>query len=167
MAEPILHLALSKLSPARQQIRNILTENYMVRGLYAEAVSNARETVLLSPTVADPHYYLGNALLLAGEEESAFREFARAEELGYPLVKSKPYEILINQAIEEKKWTRVIELYQRAIAVDPENADLFAQLAAVYSRIGNRLKAIESVEEAVRLNPMLKDEAERFIKSLH
>ena len=166
MAEPILHLALSKLSPARQQIRNILTENYMVRGLYAEAVSNARETVLLSPTVADPHYYLGNALLLAGEEELAFREFARAEELGYPLIKSKPYEILISQAIEEKKWIRVIELYQRAIAVDPANADLFAQLAAVYSRIGNRLKAIEAVEEAVRLNPMLKDEAERFIKSL-
>lgn len=166
LAEAALRQALENLNPARQQIRNILVENYLLREKYAEAVAVARETVAQSPNVSDSHYYLGNALLLAGQEIDGFAELSKAEELGYPKLGSKPYEILISQAIEKKNWSKAIELYERAIKVDPENSLLFSQLAAVYSRIGNRLKAIEAVRQAVRLNPALQAEAERFIKTL-
>ncbi len=165
-AELVLQKSLQNLSFKRQQIRNILVENYMVREKYAEAIAFARETVKQSPTVADSHYYLGNALLLAGEEAEGFAEFKKAEELGYPKLGSKPYEILISKAVQSQKWTKVIGLYEQAIKIDPTNSLLFAQLAAVYSRIGNKEKAIQAVQEAVRLNPKLKVEAETFIKNI-
>lgn len=177
-AEQVLLDTLRDLNSSRQQVGDLLTENYMVRGQYEKAALMAAQMVAVEPSAPDPHYYLGNVFLLLGREEAGFNEIKKAEIIGYPSVGIKPYQLLINQAVAKNDWPKVINLYQRAIAVPADEyfladavqqrrAMLFAQLAAVYSRIGNRLKAIEAVREAVRLNPTLKEEAERFIKTLH
>ncbi len=158
--------ALNTLSPKRQQIMYLLAENYMLQETPLEAARVAREAIALEPAVADSYYYLGNALLMIGDETGGLAMIKEAERRGYPAVGIKPYQLLISIAIDHADWPKAVTLYKQAIIIEPTNAPLFAQLAAVYSRMGKRQEAISAVLEAVRLNPKLKAEADKFLQSL-
>lgn len=162
----VLTKALDHLNPDRQQISYLLIENDLLQNKTAEAIMEARRIVSEASTVADSHYYLGNALLLAGNEIDGLQEIKEAERLGYPEIGAKPFILLITKSVEAKDWLRVAVLYNRAVIVEPTNASLFAQLAAVYKKMGEFEKARQAVEKAVQLNPSLKKEAEIFLKSL-
>lgn len=163
----VLGEALSALSENRQQLSYLLVENFMLQNKTDEAIAEARRILSQAPEVADSHYHLGNALLLAGEEAEGLEKIKEAERLGYPEVGAKPLLILITKAIDQNDWPRVIALYSRATIIEPTNGALFAQLAAVYKKVGDIKKARQAVEKAVQLNPDLKSEAERFIKTLY
>ncbi|MFH2064918.1 MAG: tetratricopeptide repeat protein [Pseudomonadota bacterium] len=57
-----------------------------------------------------------------------------------------------------------IEAYQKALAIQPDNADVLTDLGVMYRRNGNPEKAIESFDKAIALDP--KHELSRFNKGV-
>lgn len=54
-----------------------------------------------------------------------------------------------------KEYQRSIESYQKALALNPQYADVYNNLANTYSQMGQFEKAIELYEKALSLNPSL------------
>ncbi len=57
------------------------------------------------------------------------------------------------KAIEAKDWKLALELFGRAAARDPGNADIHNYLGYAYRKSGNLDAAFKSYAEALRLNP--------------
>ena len=57
------------------------------------------------------------------------------------------------KAIESKNWKLALEQFGRALARDPNNADIHNYLGYAYRKSGNLDAAFRSYDEALRLDP--------------
>ena len=72
--------------------------------------------------------------------------------------------IEIYQSLGDDKT--LLELYQKAIELSPQDAQLWAKLAAAYANIGNYEKAREAAAKVKEINPELAPNIEEFLKQL-
>ena len=60
-----------------------------------------------------------------------------------------------NAAYRSHDFTNAIKAYNRAIALDPTNAEAHFSRAMAFLRLGHTERALEGFGEAIRLNPRL------------
>ena len=100
-----------------------------------------------------------------GEKEKADKEKEFIESHGKSLDHidnlNRLYKIYLS--IQDKN--KLIEILEKVVIIKPSGIN-YARLAAIYKEIGNYTKALSAVEKAVKLDPSLKSEAEKFIQLL-
>jgi putative inorganic carbon (HCO3(-)) transporter len=167
-AEEVLEEAL-KINPKRQEIYYVLSQVKGQQGKEEEMISLLEKTVSLSPEYYYSHWLLGWGYLTIGEKEKGLSEIEKAQSLGYQLDYGpnglKFVLTLINTYTEVEDYQKIASLYEELIK-RYSNPQFFASLAATYAKLGDKEKAKFYVKEAVKLDPSLEKEAERFLKTL-
>lgn len=64
-------------------------------------------------------------------------------------------------AFNQKRYPAALEAQERAVLLAPENPELLYDLAVIRLAAGKRAEALQALENAVRLNPKLKTQAQR------
>ncbi len=112
------------------------------------------DTVAKSQDLALPHYNLGAALRGRGDPAGAAREFRAAlERHPTPLVASLALTNLGRQEEDAGRIDAALELYERAVAVDPDNASGRSNLGALLAERGRVADAVPHLSAAVRIRP--------------
>jgi tetratricopeptide (TPR) repeat protein len=74
--------------------------------------------------------------------------------------------VALNHYNEKKDLARMLILYERWSAMEPNNVKLWADLSSFYAQNGAKDKAINAAKKAMALDPSLKSAAEDFIRKL-
>ena len=125
--------------------------------LLGEAEKALRKSIAINPTFG-AYSDLG---ILYGEQRR-FRESAAAGEAAVKLNDqsadvwgnlANAYESLGNHEKAHAARQKTIELLERTIRLDPQDADAQATLAALYAKEGAQVKALESIHVSLALSP--------------
>jgi len=108
-----------------------------------------RLIILKDPLTPEEHVNLGVAYEKQGDFDNAIKEYRLA-------AKKSPqaYLYLGNAYFQKKDWKRAEEYYQKGIQKEPDNADLYNNLAWLYyTRKENLDRAEKLAQKAIGLNP--------------
>ena len=64
------------------------------------------------------------------------------------------------------KDSELVSLYKEILDEQPENAEIWAYLAAAYANLGDNEKAREAAQKVIILDPSLRPRVEEFLKEL-
>lgn len=149
------------LSPRKQQIFYVIADVYLRRNDGAKAQEILQEAYDLDRENVGAVKNLATVAILNHEQQYA-------EELLYrsfgTIAVSDPQ--LVNAYGQVGDFERVRDIWLKFIQEQPENAQYYINLAATYARLGDRSRAVEALESAIRLNPQFKTQGEQFIREL-
>jgi adenylate cyclase len=151
-AEKLANKALS-LDDSWSGGHGLLASVYLMRGDIKKAVALYRKAIALSPNSANPHAWLGIALLhVEGKAEDAIEEFKIARRLNpFP-----PDWILNYSAIAYRvngEYEKAIEILQKVTKRSPEAWLSYFELAACYRLLGREDEAKSVAAEVLRIRP--------------
>jgi len=151
-----------KISLAKQQIPMLLAKNYLLQSKDQEAIQVLEKLVAADPGYNEPHWFLGLALVKSGQEDRGIEELERGFIFGKTYKNNILY--LIDLYAGRKEYNKIILLYKDLINSEPNNAQLYASLAATYAMMGDEANVIVSLNKAIELQPELAGEATSFLK---
>ncbi|MCM1029645.1 MAG: tetratricopeptide repeat protein [Pseudoflavonifractor sp.] len=118
---------------------------------YQESMDMANKVLAKDPQ--NPFMY--RVLML---NNNALENYSAAEEAGRKLFSIPGAELIPNDYIlyatalsDQKKYPEAIEVYQQAIAANPDNGDLLKNLASVYDSNGQGELAVETMKKYIDL----------------
>lgn len=158
ITERIRHLNIAvQLSPNYTPALLALGKAYFTNQQFDEAIATFAKIPAGNPRALEAQFYSGLAYLYTGnypKAESAFSAIAAV----LPLP-----EVLNNQGIAlNRRGQDGSALFQRAVTLDPQNANYWFNLAVSERRFHNYAKAIEAVDRSVAINPQ--DEEAQHLK---
>ena len=162
-AEAILIKA-RQISPQRQEIHFILGRLYLLTRDFEKAIAANETAVKLDPEIGQSWWFLGLAKIAAGQRQAGLESLEKAWELDPGLKTTANILYVIDIYAEEKKYDRIITLYQRLQEQEPDSPNWYIKLAATYAALGDKKAALDAVNRALELAPDLRLEAERFIR---
>jgi len=165
-ADAILSQAIG-LSPTNQQGYWNLAEVKLAQGKIGETVNLLQKAVDLEPRLGYSHWYLAMAYKIANQNKLAQDEFVSAQNFGYNWLSntddlSKVIEVY--QAIGDDQG--LLPLYLRAIELEPDNAQFWAELAAVYANLNQFDAAARAAQKVLEIDPAMSSKIQEFLKSL-
>ncbi|MEA3464086.1 MAG: O-antigen ligase family protein [Patescibacteria group bacterium] len=166
-AEEAINKAI-KASPGRVPIYFLKTQIYLTRGDKEKAIKTMQYAVSLNKEYYDSYCHLGRMQLNFQREEEGFKAMDQCIDLGGTVLLSPAAFVknLINHYADQQDWQKVIKLYNRLTQLEPNNTQIWVNLAKFYEQEGEIEKAIEAAEKSAVLDPSLKDAVEQFIRGL-
>lgn len=179
-AEKILRKGL-ELSPKRQTLLYEYGQVMVFKKDYAKAVETFRYAKDLYPDVAVSHWYLGMSYANFGqyfesesETEKASEQYKAAKtEIEQAISLDYAYQANIKDIFGIvpvyaglKDYKTLEKLYNEALQIEPDNAQIYVYLALVYKELGNKEKAREMTEKSMSLDPIFIREGKKFIEEL-
>lgn len=61
------------------------------------------------------------------------------------------------QAASDRRWDDALNAFNKAIALNPENEEIYFHRGNVYDALGNNKKAVSNFNKAIKLNPLYVD----------
>ena len=120
------------------------------------AEQSARKAIGIEPKTPLAHYALGFVYRLRGDHEASLRSFKEAIKHDPNLAKA--YAQAANELVFTGKPQEALPLVEQAIQLSPQDPSIgvfFWVKGRAYFTLGNYPKAIESLEESIRLRPNL------------
>jgi protein O-GlcNAc transferase len=108
----------------------------------------------LDPTSAPAHYNLGNAYWHKGENDNALRYYLKATDLDPKFV--LPWTAIANTLVGMNNHKDAIEACNHALKIDNSVAEAHVVLAMIQHDLGQIDESIDSMTEAMRLDPFHK-----------
>ena len=126
--------------------------------VYQKAIKNKQRTLFFTE---EPSVYnnLGQAYLYAGEYALAVENFKKAIEMAPDTVEG--YVNLTTAYLQQNLAVEAREACLRTLETFPQAAPLHYNLACAYALEGESQKAVDSLTQAVNLNPELKTVAQQ------
>lgn len=154
--------AMFQRAPQSYRVHELSAEVFEVENRYAEAASEYREAIKLSPKSPDLHYRLGRALLLQSHSpaalETAAAEF-KAELAVNPEDSASEFQLgQIAQA--QGRAAQAQTHYERALKLSPSFAEALVALGKLHTQQKDYEKAIPLLTRATGLQP--KNEAAHY-----
>ena len=159
-ALPVLERAL-KLSPKKQMIYFELGSAYVNKKEYDKAEKVLKQAYDLEPSYAEAAKIYAVALIYNKKEREA--EELLKKRFGSEIL---PEQRFVSAYLAAGDYERVVEVWKKIIEKNPNNAQYYVSLAATYLQIGQRDKAIESLEKAIELEPRFKEQGEYYINEI-
>jgi|GEM_PF-1391645 len=154
-----------ELSPRRQQIYYGYGRGKILAGRPADALPLFKKMVELNPDVAESHWYLGLEYNELGMPE-AIDELLGAWALGYSLKSEGEARLMIEALAIKGRFAEIPRIYELLINLDSKNASLYAELAALYAKLGEKDRARTAAMKAMELDASFIQEGKIFLKSL-
>ncbi|MDP3042798.1 MAG: O-antigen ligase family protein [bacterium] len=155
-------------SPGRIPIYYIKAQILAGRDEQDKAIETLKYAIGLNEKYYDSFCNLSRYYFVFKQEDKGFEEMDRCLDLGGAelLAPTDYVKSLINYYIGKQDWPKVLKLYQRLAALEPNDAEVWVRLAKVYAQAGDMEKAVEAAKKAGELDPAMKDASEQFIKGL-
>jgi len=149
-----------KLDPKAGQIFEELTELYMATNRFRDAISTAEDTLKRNPDHVDARRMLGKVYMrLATQDNKINDDYLKKATEQFRLVTEK-------EPKDAESWVMLGRLYRvannspdaekafnKAIEVEPDNAEALTSLAQLYSDLGDNGRAIEKLKIAAEKSP--------------
>jgi len=165
-AQDILQKAI-QLSPTNQQGYWYLADTRLMQGRAGEAISLLQKAVDLEPRLGAAHWYLAMTYKVTGQYGLAKEEIIKMEGLDYNWQGNlTELEKVIEIYLALGDDAGLVPLYQKAITLNPTDAQLWASLVASYANLGQFEEAREAAQKVVEINPNLAPQIEEFLKNL-
>jgi O-antigen ligase/Flp pilus assembly protein TadD len=165
-SERILEKAI-ELGPTNQQGYWYLGDVKLTKGEYEKAYEMFQRAIDLEPRLGTSHWYLATVYKITGKYEESLEKIKDADEFGYSW---KTNSADLKSAIEVyeilRKDSELVSLYQEILEAQPENAEVWAYLAAAYANLGDNEKAREAAQKVIILDPSLRPRVEQFLKEI-
>jgi superkiller protein 3 len=129
------------------------------QGNFAGAVAALRQALVYAPNAPEIHNSLGNALQKTGDVESARAEFQEAARLNKIKSNQQAAMFAMNTGLaklKEGKLDEAIEGFQKAVELDPINAQAYYNLAKAFQKKGQTEAARIAEQKARELDPRIK-----------
>ena len=126
---------------------------YNQEGLYEKAIAQCQKAIAVQPEMAMAYKILGNAQQKIGsvsQLQEAKQNYLKAISLD-----SQDASIHVNLGslyAQEKLWEKAIPCYQQAIAIKPDFAGAYRNLAKAWTQVGKQAEAADCWYEAYTLN---------------
>lgn len=154
-----------ELSPTKQQVYFELASLYLNTGNPDQALHTLQKAVDLDPTFHGAHLNLALAAIFAGKNDVAEREFAEYRRL-IPALDVDTIQRIINAYVRVNNVQKIQPWVEEALKLQPDNAQLYGQYAAILVTVGKREEAKAAARKAAELDPRFKEEADQFIKDI-
>ena len=126
-----------------------------LQGEAVEAVREANEmlerVLAEAPDFWNAHWFYGKGLLAVGEREQAYTSLCQAFELG-PEVEFIPQE-LSGLCLQLGKFDEAAKYSEKAVSLEPDNAELLSNLALSYLMSGRHPEATKTIARSLELDP--------------
>lgn len=154
-----------EISPSFVRTYYEVAQAYLNKKDHENAIKYFEEAVRLNPTVGLSHWYLGAVYLEIGLVEDGLKAINEAIKYGYSFSESDTLR-LINLYVKAGDFNKITELYERLVALKPNNPQYRASLAASYAKIGKLDEAVEQARAAALIDKTFEKEARAFVQSL-
>ena len=138
------------LSPRRQQIRFVEAKLRMVQGRTDEALQAMRAAIDLDPEIAESHFDYALIAFEAERVADGFLALATAERLGRTPRTTPEMRIVANRYADAGNYPKAIELYGKALGLNPDDLESRLKLGIVYFYAGDILAARAELEIVAR-----------------
>jgi len=160
-AEKLLLEALQK-DKDNIKIKELLYHTFTDWGLffydkadYTSAIQKFKQAEPLEIDIAEASFYIGLSLQQIGKYDEAFEYYAKV-----PSTDISYYRLVLrNMGLAYEGMNKpyeAIKMYEKAIELDPNNADAYNDLGIIYSDIGQYDKAIDYYSKVLEKNPQHK-----------
>lgn len=130
----------------------LLTNIYLLKRQYGNAIAEAERALALDPNSADNHAVLGRVLYYAGRPEEAIQLFKKAMRLN-PMPESFYLYSLGMAYIMTGRYEEAVAACSKAIHTEPKNLFAHVVLAASYSLSGREEEARAEATEVLTIQP--------------
>ena len=154
------------LSPDRIALHYVLIQTLIMEEKYDEALERSQAIIPLYPKMPDSYWYVGLAHLSKGNETSALKYIDQALDLNYYFLNADDLTLAATFYSRQNNWIRLEQIYLQGIKFYPKDPQWYASLATVYSKMGEKEKAIEIARKILNIRPDAEEEVEQFIKTL-
>lgn len=154
------------LSPTRPQVYFETGQTEFNKGDFDTGLSYFRKSLLLNPQPKETNMNYLLALIIAGQSGMAEEQLrVLTEKLKYHL-EAADYMSIARAYYHAKNLPKVIENYQNALVLQPDDADLYAKLAATYGEMCDLVGARAAVLQAIKFNASFQPEGQAFLRQL-
>lgn len=150
-----------ELSPRKQMLYFELGSSYINKGEYKKSAELMKTAFELEPGFDDARKIYAVSLIYAGEENLA--EKIIKERYGTDTIADQRF---VNAYISRERFDKSVEVWEKIVEKNPNSAQIRVNLAAGYSRIGEKEKAVEQLEKAIEIEPKFKDQGEYYINEI-
>jgi O-antigen ligase len=154
------------LAPNRVEPKFFQVQIYGLEDNIPAVVSESETIANAVPFNPEVQWRLALAYKDAGRLEDAVSKAEQALSMGYKPMLVPEIKWLINYYADQKDYQRVADLYQMAIKLTPNDYQLYASIATVYAKLGDRDQAIAAAYKVLQLNPGSKPTVDAFLESL-
>ncbi|MEA5561195.1 tetratricopeptide repeat protein [Planktothrix agardhii] len=122
---------------------------------WEQAISSYEKALELNPNLAAVYWNLGKVFQTVGRVDESITAWQKALELQPNLVEAEFNFEFGNSLARRGLWDEAAKNYQRAIALKPQWAEVYANLGSVRSQQGEEQEAIQYYQKAIELKPDL------------
>ncbi|MDH3688343.1 MAG: tetratricopeptide repeat protein [Gammaproteobacteria bacterium] len=134
--------------------RSTKEDNLRARRLWEEAMA-------LEPSsgVGIAFTYFAEAVMYSDSTEESLKLLAKAEELGKKAAERRPnlavpHHLLSQIALARREYDAVAEHCETALELPQKSVDTLASCAEMFSAVGQAQRALELIQQAMRINPL-------------
>jgi adenylate cyclase len=144
-----------ELDPDSAEAHASLGTALFTSGQYALAEQRFETAILINPNLFEPYFFYGRACMAQGNFEKAARLFIRAGEVNpgdyqAPVFLSMAYRSMGRAELARQADTRGIEIIERHLAMNPDDARALCLGASTLVELGQRDRAIAWSELALQ-----------------
>lgn len=149
------------LSPKKQTIFFQLAGNALAQGNMKDAIDLYRQAFELAPDFTTARFLYAGALIRAGRE-------AEAETLIAPYVASGEAADprILAAYVARQEYLRAAPLWAAKVKAQPQDAQSYFTLAAIYYEGGDRERSIQTLQQAKAVIPSVADQADSLIQQI-
>lgn len=149
---------LRALEPAEPRLLRLRAELALRQGHTEAALAAYEDYLKAKPDDAEAHLALGRLYRQQGKLEEALQHFQAADPgsgtaTATPSLAAASLREQADTLGEMNRWADALPLYQRAAALDANNADLKAALGYAYLATHQYPPAVEALQQALQLDP--------------
>lgn len=146
-----LWLAAARTSPSSPQNHNNLGDLYARHGDFEKAAEEFKKAIALLPNYGDAYHNLANVYHQMGKDELAIENYQKA--LSFNLNLWQSYQNIAAIYFNRQQYVLAAENLQKAIIINSKDTNLYTNLGFTYLSLGEKQKAREAFEQALRLEP--------------
>lgn len=150
-----------EVSSQRQQFYFILAEAYFKAGEGGLALDTTRQAYELAPDYPDAIHNYAMLAIFSGRPEVG--EALLKKHFGSEIVPDPKY---INAYAAISDFKKLLMVWEKIVAQNPDNFQNRVGLASAYARLGQNQKAIVELERAIEITPQFKAQGEALIKQI-
>lgn len=150
-------------SPNRPRLYYLMAENYYVAGDFKKAKEASQKAIDLNKEFGESYWLMAKILLENKEEEAARESIIKMYDLGYIIKESTLLGLMDVFKVMESAENE-IQFLELLVKSGTKNYLFYSTLANRYYSTGRYAEAIKMAEQAVVLNPDIKEEVDGFIE---
>lgn len=154
-----------EISPGRIDIYYALAQGYFIKGDFETAQEWLYKALAINVRPGEIYYRLAEIQVRKAEPSQALESMTKAEENGRILTFME-LEGFARLFIEREEWQAAADIFIKMVALQPDNTDIYFNIALSYAKLGDRAKAIEWISKVSEADSSLQEVVDEFINNL-